>query len=418
MISKEQLVEYKKKYAHLIIVAGLNDIKGRICKINADLDDPEMVSYCVKEMYDRGARRVEVFWTYRPVLKTIYKYTSKEELCLVKKPELTRLKFELDESMPSLTLESWDPNWMDGIDANKIVEAKAAHAVARHPYKEKMDAVETPWCLAAVPGKEWAKRLFPNLSSEKALMKMWEKTLECVRCLDGDPIKNWKNFNDYIKARARWLNSLNIKSLHYTSKKTGTDLIVGINPYAHYVGGAHDSIGNPPYNPNMPAVETFTSPDRLVTEGIAVASKPLCHDGQLIDGFSIRFHKGRIVEVHAKKGEAMLKGLIDTDEGSHYLGEAALVPYDSPVSNTKTIYYNTLFDENAACHLAFGNSLMTTYGQEVRELNEDELIKKGLNRSSIHMDFMIGTKDLNIVATTRTGKKVQIFKDGNWAVDL
>lgn len=417
MLSPAQLKNYKRKYAHLIVVVGLNDVKGKICKVQADLDQPDFVTMVVEELYKRGARRVEVYWTYRPVLKTIYQRTSTEELCKVYPPEVARLKYELNEYMPSITLESWDPNWMDGVDANKVATVKAAHAKVRIPYKDKMDAVETPWCLAALPGKTWAKRLFPNCSEEVAMNKMWEKTLECCRCLKGDPVKNWQKFNKEIKARAKWLDSLHIKTLHYTNKM-GTDLVVGINPYTKFCGGAHDSIGNPPYNPNMPAVECFTTPDRLMTEGIAYASKPLSRDGQLMEDFSIRFHHGRIVEVKARKGEKYLKDLINTEENSHYLGEVALIPYDSPVSNTNMIYYNTLFDENAACHLAFGYSLSTTYNKEARGWNDQERIKHGINRGNIHIDFMIGTKDLNIVATTRDGKKVQIFKNGNWAKKL
>lgn len=417
MIPAKKLAEYKRKYAHLIVVMGLNDVKGKVCKIQADLDQPDFVEMVVDELYKRGARRVEVYWTYRPILRNVYKHTSTEELCKIYEPEVARLKYELDELMPSITLESWDPCWMEGIDEDKVAKVKEAHAIVRRPYKEKMDAVETPWCLAALPGKDWAKRLFPKDTIEVAMNKMWEKTLECVRCLKGDPVKNWQKYNKEIKARAKWLDSLNIKTLHYTNK-LGTDLVVGVNEHAHFCGGAHDSIGNPPYNPNMPAVECFVSPDCRVTEGIAYASKPLSRDGHLIEGFSLRFHNGRIVEVKAKKGEAYLKKLINTEERSHYIGEAALVPYDSPVSNTNMIYYNTLFDENAACHIAFGYSLMTTYDKAARKWNDNERIKHGLNRGNIHIDFMIGTKDLNIVATTRDGKKIPIFKNGNWAKKL
>lgn len=417
MIDEKKLEEYKRKYAHLIVVIGLNDVKGKVCRVYADLDQPDFVKLVVEELYKRGARRVDMFWTYRPVLKTIYKYTSKHELMKVYKPDIERLKFDLEEYSPSVTLESWDPFWMEGVDVDKVVAMRAARAKVAHPYSEKMDAVETPWCLAVLPSVSWAKRLFPNDSDEVALNKMWEKTLEAVRVLHGDPIENWKNFNKEIKARAKWLNSLNIKSLHYTSKN-GTDLIVGINPHAQFVGGAHDSIGNPPFNPNIPAVECFTAPDCTVTEGIVYSTKPLSRSGHLMEDFSIRFHKGKIVEVKAKKGEELLKKLIDSDSRSCYIGEVALVPYDSPVSNTNMIYYNTLFDENASCHIAFGYSLITSYKNDVRKLNDNELIKLGLNRSNVHIDFMIGNKDLNIVATTCDGKKVQIFKNGNWAVKL
>lgn len=415
-MTEKELTVYKKKYAKLIAVVGINDCKGKVCKVQADLDDPEIVTYIVDELYNRGARRVEVTWLYRPVFRTVYKHTSKEELMNVYSPELARFKFEADEKVPLVVLESESPYWMEGIDPVKVADVKKAHLKARAPYRDKMRMVETPWCLAAVPGKEWAKVLFPKLSEKEALMKMWEKVIICCR-LKGDPIKNWQKYNKDIKARAKWLDSLHIKTLHYTSKN-GTDLIVGVHKDVTFCGGAHDSLGNPPYNPNMPAVECFTTPDRLVTEGIVYSTKPLSRDGQLMKDFSIRFHKGRIVEVKAKKGEQLLKRLINTEDASHYLGELALVPYNSEVSNTKMIYYNTLFDENAACHLAFGSSIEATYKPHLRKLSKEQLIKRGVNCSNIHIDFMVGNKDLNIVATTRDGKKVQIFKNGNWAKKL
>lgn len=416
MISDKEISVYKKKYAKLIAVKGLNDILGKVCKIQCDIDDPEFITDLVNALYDRGARRVEVYWHYRPIVKTIYQHTTKEELSKVYKPEVARLQYELDELMPSIYIESEIPSWMNGVDPVKVAESTAAHQKVRRPYKIKMDAVETPWCIATIPGPEWAKSLFPKLSKEDAVRKLWEKIIICCR-LKGDPIKNWEKYNKDIKARAKWLDSLKIKTLHYTSKN-GTDLTVGIHKDVHFCGGAHDSIGNPPYNPNMPAVECFTTPDKYITEGVAVASKPLAHNGSVIEGFKVYFHKGRIVKVTAKKGEVALKKIVETDEGSHYLGEAALVPFDSPVSNTNMVYYKTILDENAACHLAMGCSISTTYNKPLRGLNAKELDKVGINSSNTHVDFMIGCKDLNIVATTRSGKKVQIFKNGNWAKKL
>ncbi|MCQ2753249.1 MAG: aminopeptidase [Bacilli bacterium] len=414
MISPKKLEEYKRKYAHLIAVCGLNNVKNRVCQINADIDQPDFVLMLMEELYDRGAKRVDVHWTYRPLLKTIYQYTDADELMKVYPYEVSRIKYDAKQNTAKVTLESWDPAWMDGVDADKVMKRRLAVAKIARPYRVKMDMVETPWCLAALPGHDWAKRLFPNDTDEVAMNKMWEKTLECCRCLKGDPVENWRKFNKEIKARAKWLDSLHIKTLHYTNK-LGTDLIVGVNPHAHFCGGAHADETKSPFNSNMPAVETYTSPNRLVTEGVVYASKPLCRNGHMMDGIKIRFHKGRIVEVSAKKGEAFLKKMISTDEGAHYLGELALVPYDSPVSNTKMIYYQTIFDENAACHFAFGYSLLSTYEKRARHWSDEQRIKHGINRASTHTDFMIGTDDLNIVATTRDNRKIQIFKNGNWA---
>ena len=415
MINEADLKKYKQKYAHLIAIVGLNDIKDKICKVNSDTDDLEFTNMVVKELYLRGAKRVIVNLTYRPILKTIYESTPIDELKKVYNYQKEKVIFECDNFTPSVSLLSADPFWSNGIDASKIVEANKPFAQFAAPYKKKMDEVETPWCLAAVPSLSWAKRLFPNLSDKQALNKMWEKTLQCVRCLDGDPIKNWKQFNLDIKKKAKYLNDLKIDTLHYTSNN-GTDLYLGINPHSHFVGGAHDAIGNPPYNPNMPAVECFISPDRLRVNGIVYSTKPLSLNGSIIDKFYLRFKDGKVIEAKAKTGNDYLKKVLNTDEGSCYLGEAALVPFDSPVNKTNVIYYNTLFDENAVCHLALGRSLVASYNQEVRNLTNKELIKSGLNISSIHDDFMIGSKDLNIEATTINGKKIMIFKKGNWAI--
>ncbi|MCQ2792597.1 MAG: aminopeptidase [Bacilli bacterium] len=415
MIQLKDLTSYKKKYAHLIVVSGLNSVQNRVCKVQADLDDPEFVTYVVDELYQRGARRVDVYWSYRPLLKTIYNYTSRRELCKIYPPELKRIEYEYDEQIAQLHLESYPPDWMEGIDPAKISKTKKAHARAILPFrlKAEREGKEGPWCIAALPGKKWAKVIFPKAKSEEeAYLLMWEKVITCCR-LEGDPVKNWQEYNREIKARTRWLNNLKIKTLHYTSKN-GTDLVVGVNKDTLFCGGAHDDVKDAPFNPNMPAVECFTTPDRLKTEGVVYSTRPLSRDGHVMENFAIRFHKGKIIKVTAEKGERYLKRLINLEKETHYLGELALVPYDSPVSNTKIIYYNTLFDENAACHLAFGYAINTTYKNKIRSLKPKQLKKLGINGGTIHIDFMIGTSDLNIVATTQDNKKVQIFKNGNW----
>ncbi len=414
MISKARLETLKKKYCELIVKKGLNFEKGRIVEIAADIDQPDFVRMLVEECYKLGARRVNVIWTYRPIQRTQYDKTSIEELTKVYKYQVAHYEFQAKELTPRIILESDDPNYLAGVDPDKIAKTQEVKAAVRRPYRDIMDKVETPWCIACVPSVGWAKAIFPNDSSEVAVNKLWEAIFDCCRVSKGDPLKNWDNFNKDIKARAKWLNSLDIDYLHYKSKN-GTDLKVGLTKHARFCGGAHDSVpGANLYNPNMPAVETFTTPDCNRIDGIVYSSKPLCNNGQLISDFYLKLKNGKIIEVKAKKGEKLLKNIVFATERTRYLGECALVPYNSPINQTGLIYYKTVFDENAACHFAIGSSLPTTY-INVKTNNNKELIKMGLNKASSHVDFMVGTKDLDIVAYTRKGKKVQIFKNGNWA---
>ena len=408
-----KLEPYIRAYAHTVVRCGLNVITNRVVFIDADIDQPDFVRLLVKECYQQGARRVIVNWTYRPIQRMQYDRTDIKELTTVYSYQVARFKFQADELTPRIIVESEDPDYLKGLDPAKIAATQTMKSKVRKPFRKIMDKVESPWVICTCPSVKWAKAVFPNCSEEVAVRKLWKAILDCCRITYGDPVENWKNYNKHVKQKAKWLNDLDIDTLHYTSKN-GTDLVVGMTKACHWCGGAHDSVGNPPFNPNMPAVETFTSPDKYRINGIVYSSKPLCHNGQLIDEFYFVIKKGKIIEVHAKKGEKLLKDLVYATDTSCYLGECALVPYDSPVSNTGLIFYKTVFDENAACHFALGYSLSTGYPY-YRESPIRALDKLGLNQGSTHIDFMVGTKDLNITATTRKGKKVAIFRNGNWA---
>jgi len=413
-MTDKQLEILKRKYANLIVRVGLNFKPGKVVFIDADLDQPEFVKMLVEECYKLKARRVIVNWTYRPIQRAQYDLTPINELTTIYPYQVAKFKFQADELTPRIILESEDPNYLAGVDAKKIAATQAVKGKIRRPYREIMDKVETPWCICCCPGKKWAKAVFPKLSEEAAERKLWEAILYCCRVTKGDPIKNWQNFNKEIKARAKWLNSLNIDSLHYKASN-GTDLVVGISKYARFCGGAHDSVpGANLYNPNMPAIETFTTPDRTRVNGVVYSSKPLCHNGVNIEGIRFEIKNGKIVDVKAKSGEKLLKELVYSSPNNCYLGEVALVPYDSPVNQTGLIFYKTVFDENAACHFAFGYSLATSY-INVKGKTKKQLLDLGLNQSSNHIDFMVGTKDLNIIAKTRNGKLIPIFKNGTWA---
>ncbi len=279
------------------------------------------------------------------------------------------------------------------------------------PYRDKMEN-RYQWCIAAVPGRAWAKKLFPEKRAGQAVEALWEAILMTSRADGPEPTEAWRAHNEAIRSRCAHLNSLGIRSLHYYGDN-GTDLTVGMIPEGRFCGGSERSLQGIVFNPNIPTEECFVSPKRGEAEGVVHATKPLSYQGQLIENFWIRFEGGRAVQWHAEKNESLLGDLINMDEGSAYLGECALVPHDSPISNLGLLFYNTLFDENAACHLALGLGFADTIdGFENRTLEECRAL--GVNDSGVHEDFMIGYAGLNIDAETESGT-VPIFRNGAWA---
>ena len=268
------------------------------------------------------------------------------------------------------------------------------------------------WCIAAVPGVKWAKKLFPELRASQAVEKLWEAILHTSR-VDDDPVAAWDAHNKDLKSRCDYLNGLGIRELQYRASN-GTDLRVGMIPEAQFCGGGETSLQGIFFNPNIPTEECFISPKRGVAEGIVYSSKPLSYQGQLIDRFWIRFREGKAAEWGAEENEALLTKLITMDEGSAYLGECALVPFNSPINETGILFYNTLFDENACCHLALGMGFADTI-RDFEHKTLDECRALGVNDSMIHEDFMIGTADLSIDALCEDGRTVPLFRNGTWA---
>lgn len=308
--------------------------------------------------------------------------------------------------------ESSDPDGLKGINQEKVAKAQQARYKVLKPYIDDMEN-KYQWCIAAVPGEAWAKKVFPHLRVNQAVDKLWDAILYTSRANGDNPIEAWNEHNADLKKRCAYLNSLGIDRLHYTSSN-GTDFTVGLIEDALFLGGAENTLGNVEFNPNIPSEEVFTSPMKGRADGVVVATRPLSYRGELIENFSIRFEGGKAVEVHAEKNEDLLKSMISMDESAAYLGECALVPYDSPIRNSGIVFYNTLFDENACCHLALGAGFENCI-KDYDKYTLEECRQKGINDSIIHVDFMIGSPDLRIDAITRDGKEVAIFKDGNWA---
>ena len=400
-----------RKYANLIATVGINIQKGQEVLINAELDQPEFVKMVVEECYRNGAKRVIVDWNYQPLDKVHIRYRSQKNLGTVADWEEARFKHYVEENPCRIYLVSEDPDGLKGVNQEKMMKAQQSRSKVIKPYRDQMEN-KYQWCIAAVPGAAWAKKLFPKLSKAQAIEKLWEAILAASR-VDEDPVAAWKAHNQDLYNRCQYLNSLNIETLVYKSSN-GTDFRVGMIPEAEFKGGGDTSLKGIYFNPNIPSEEVFISPMKGVAEGIVYSTKPLSVQGQLIENFSIRFEGGKAVEVHAEKNEELLKKLISIDEGAAYLGECALVPYDSPIQNSGLLFYETLFDENAACHLALGMGFADTI-KDFQNYSLEECRKMGINDSIIHEDFMIGSADLSIDAITRDGKTVAIFRDGNWA---
>ncbi len=401
-----------EKYARLITECGLNVKKGQEVIIQCGLDQPEFVAMVTEECYKLGASRVTVKWSYMPVAKINYIYRSLETLSEVTEIEKAEWQTRVDKLPCLLWLDSDDPDGLSGTDSEKISKANMARFPIIKPYREAMEN-KYQWCIAAVPGKEWAKKVFPKLAEEEAVEKLWEAILYTSRVTE-DPIAEWKKHNEELAKRCAFLNAYKFDKLEYKSSN-GTDFTVGLNQRGRFCGGGENALGSGNYfNPNIPSEEVFTTPVRGRAEGKVVATKPLSYQGKLIENFWIEFKDGKAVKVGAEKNQGLLEKMIAMDEGAAYLGECALIAYDSPINNTGILFYNTLFDENASCHLALGrgfNDCIDGYEQ----LTNDECKELGVNSSMIHVDFMIGSKDMSIVGITKDGKRVQIFKDGNWA---
>ena len=400
-----------REYAKLIVRCGLNVQKGQEVNIIADLDQPEFVKLVVEEAYKAKAKEVVVNWSYQPLEKIHARYQSVKTMGTVKEWQKARQEHYCQVLPCRLYLMSEDPDGLKGMNMKKVAKARQLSFPILKAYKDRRENKEQ-WCIAAVPGAAWAKKVFPGLPKGKAIEKLWEAMLFTSR-VNEDPTKAWAEHNADLKRRCDYLNSLGLESLHYTAAN-GTDLTVGLIEESCWRGGGDTSLQGIYFNPNIPTEECFISPMRGKAEGIVYSTKPLSYQGQLIDNFSFRFENGKVVEAKAEVGEELLNTLVNMDEGAAYLGECALVPQASPIAESGLLFYNTLFDENAACHLAIGMGFADTI-KDFQDKTLAQCRELGINDSMVHEDFMIGCDSMNIDGITRDGKNVPIFRNGNWA---
>ena len=401
-----------KKYAELIARCGVNVKKGQEVIISAELDQPEFVKMLVDECYKAGAKKVSVDFTYQPLTKSNVRYCSEKVLSTMEKWQIEKWEHQAEVLPCKIYLTSEDPDGLAGINQRKMAKASAARSKIIKPIRNRMEN-KYQWCIAAVPGEGWAKKVFPGVRASVAVEKLWEVILSCARVTE-DPIKEWELHNANLAKKCEYLNRLGIKELKYKANN-GTDFRVGLIPDALFMAGGENAQGSGIYfNPNIPSEETFTSPMKGDADGIVYSSMPLSYGGQLINNFWMKFEGGKVVEVGAEENESLLREMIAMDEGASYLGEVALVPYSSPIRKSGILFYNTLFDENAACHLAIGRGFSNVL-KGYENMTEEEAHKKGINDSITHVDFMIGTRDLSITAITNEGEEIPVFINGEWA---
>ena len=401
-----------RRYAKLLAKTGINVKKGQWVVVQAELDQPEFVEMVVEELYRAGAGKVTVDWSHQPLVATHYKYQKQDSLESFAKWEIEKLEYRKEQLPAMLYLESADPDGLKGVDQEKFTAVRMSRSKVIKPIRDQMEN-KYQWCIAAVPSKAWAKKVFPDLMVNTAVEKLWDAILTASRADGADPVKDWHRHNDELAEKCDYLDRLKLVSLEYRSKN-GTDFKVGLIDGSRFCGGGEETLSGAYFNPNIPSEEIFISPKAGDAEGIVYSTKPLSYQGELIEDFSVRFEGGKVVEVKAKKNQALLEKMISMDDGAKMLGECALVAYDSPINNTGVLFYNTLFDENASCHLALGRGFNECV-KGFEDMTKEQLKEKGINDSTIHVNFMIGSDDLDIVGVTKNGERVQIFKNGNWA---
>ena len=402
-----------KKYAQAVVELGANVKEGQYVVINSSIRQAKFVKCLAEVCYKNKARFVKVEYSDDEISKLTYKNVKSKTYVENTLSNLFRLK-NYSKILPVMIyVEDSDPDVFKGIDISESIKARIKTYPKVKKYRDMMEN-KYQWVICAMPSKEWAKKIFPNDPINVAFKKLEDAILKTTR-IDNNAINNWKEHISSLQEKSRILNELNLDYLEYSSKN-GTNLKLELMPNHVWISARENTLGsNIDFTANMPTEEVFTMPKYDGVDGVVVSSKPLSLRGKLVEDFKVYFEKGRAYKVEARVGQEVLEQLLSDDEGSRHLGEVALVPYSSPINQSGILFYNTLFDENASCHLAFGAAFRNNI-KGYENMTDEDFKKMNFNESMNHVDFMIGSEDLNIVGTTFDGRKVQIFKDGNWAI--
>ncbi len=402
-----------REYARLLARTGVNVQPGQEIVINCPAEHFLFARLVAEEVYAAGAREVILRWNDSGISRLTYLHAAEEALASVPEWRGESYNYYARRGAGQISIVGSDPEAYKGVDPERmqLLEKAMDQAAAEH-YRRIM-ASENPWTIGAVPQRKWAAKVFPGLSEEAAMTRLWEMILKAVRIDGGDAVQAWENHNRFLKEKCRMLDAYGFAKLHYKNG-IGTDFTVGLVKGHIWEGGSETAGTGAVFEANMPTEEIFTMPDCRMAEGTLVSAMPLCCRGNLICDFSLTFHEGRVVDYSAGEGLETRRAVLETDEGSRRLGEVAIVPYDSPISQMKTLFYNTLFDENASCHFALGRCYPTTIAGGAG-MSKEELSAAGGNHSSNHVDFMVGTADLCITGIRENGEEIRIFENGNWA---
>ncbi|MFM0758750.1 aminopeptidase [Streptococcus suis] len=402
------------KYAKLLVSTGINVQPGHTIQLTIGVDQAELARLIVKEAYAHGAKEVLVNWLDDVIARERLVNVDVELLEQVHPQRVTEMNYLLERKASRLVVLSEDPGAYDGVDPEKLSRNARALSQALQPMRQATQANKVSWTLGAASGLEWAKKVFPNAASdEEAVDLLWDQIFKTCRIYEEDPIKAWEEHEARLVAKAKVLNDEQFVKLHYTAP--GTDLVLGM-PKNHLweAAGSVNAQGEH-FIANMPTEEVFTAPDYRVADGYVTSTKPLSYNGNIIEGIKVTFKDGEIVEVTAEKGDEVMKKLVFDNAGARGLGEVALVPDKSPISQSGVTFFNTLFDENASNHLAIGQAYAFSI-EGGTEMSQEELKEAGLNRSDVHVDFMIGSNKMNIDGIREDGTRVPIFRDGEWAI--
>ena len=404
--------EKLEQYAELAVKVGANVQKGQYLLINTSTDTLDFTRLVVKKAYEAGAGRVHVNLTDDFFTRAFYDYAAASEFEQYPQWIVEQRNELISKKGALLWIDAEDPDLLTGVDGTKLAKQQKASGEALKNYRKAVMNDEIAWSIVAVPSKKWAAKVFPKLKEEEQVPALWDAIFKAVRIGEGDVVALWREHISNLESRAKLLNEKQYERLHY--KGPGTDLQIEL-PKGHiWQSGASKTPDGTSFVANMPTEEVFTLPSKYGVNGYVRNTKPLVYHGNVIDDFTLTFKEGKIVEAHAETCEFLLQDLINTDEGSAYLGEVALVPHKSPISSSNILYFNTLFDENASNHLAFGAAYPTCF-EGGRDLSEEQLEEKGINVSVTHEDFMIGSAEMDIDAVLQDGTVEPLFRKGNWA---
>lgn len=404
-----------EKYAELAIHTGVNLQENQTLMMNAPVDGGEFARIVARKAYEAGAKQVHINWTDDTIQRLFFENASQEVIETVPQWLVDRNDYFVENGAAVLSIRSTNPDLLNGIDSARIAAYNKAAGEAMKNFRKYTMNDKVSWSIVAIPNTEWAKKVFPNENEEDAVAKLWEQIFTITRVDQEDPLKAWEEHNELLAQTRDYLNNKQFRKLIY--KAPGTDLEVALPEGHKWKGGASPSEQGVNFNANIPTEEVFTLPHKYGVNGTVTSTKPLSYGGNLIENFSLTFEEGKVVDFSAEKGYETLQELLNMDEGARRLGELAIVPHQSPISQSGLIFFNTLYDENASCHLALGKA----YPSSIKggaDMGEEQLDKNGVNNSIVHVDFMMGSGELDIDGVTEDGTTEPLFRDGNWAIDF